>query len=315
MIIPKDDGYFKNFQGHDRFDVPEPVYRVTAGYGGEAYLIIGEDKVALYDCGMACFSEGLISNIHEVLDPLGKKPDYCLMSHSHYDHIGALPYVIKEWPDIIVCGAPKCEQVFNSEAARKTMVELGNNARDLYHCDCPPVIADGLRVDRKMEEGEEIDLGGITVKYFEAKGHTDCSVVYMVYPQKILFANESAAQLRGPGEPQTSCLKSFTQSIRSAEKMAALEPDHIIGMHYGYIDPSYNKQFFIDFIKEAEWELGLITRAIRNGYSDEEVCSIHESIYWDEARRVHQPYDANHLNTMIIIKRVRKTMEAGYGEL
>lgn len=98
--------------------------------------------------------------------------------------------------------------------------------------------------------------------------------------------------------------------------MAALKPDHIIGMHYGYIDPSYNEQFFIDYINEAEWELGLIMRAIRNGKTDEEVAEIHESIYWNESRRLNQPYDANHLNTMIIIRRVRHQMEEEeYGKL
>ncbi len=316
MITPKDNGYFKNFQGHDRFDVPEPVYRVTAGFGGEAYLIIGAEKTALYDCGMACYHKELISNIHEILDPLGKKPDYCLMSHTHYDHIGALPYVIEEWPDIEVCGAPKCVQVFSSDVAKKTMEELGNNARDLYGLDCPPITAEGLRIDHVMEEGEELDLGGVTVKYFEAKGHTDCSVVYMIYPKKILLANESVSQLRAPGDVRTSCLKSFRQSIESAKKMAALKPDHIIGMHYGCIAPEYNEQFFTDYINEAEWELGLIMRGIRNGLTDEEVCQLHESIYWNETRRLNQPYDANHLNTMIIIRRVRRQMEEEeYGKL
>ena len=49
MIIPKDNGYHRNFQGHDRFDVPEPIYRVTGGNGGESYLIIGSEKTALLD--------------------------------------------------------------------------------------------------------------------------------------------------------------------------------------------------------------------------------------------------------------------------
>lgn len=315
MIIPKENGYFKNFQGHDRFDVPEPVYRVTGGYGGESYLIIGRDKAALHDCGMACFSRELISNIHEVLDPLGMKPDYCIMSHSHYDHIGALPYILKEWPDMEVAGARKCVSVFNSEDAKRTMERLGNNARELYGCDCEPVTADGLRINHVMEEGEELDLGGVRVKFFEAKGHTDCSAIYMVYPKKILFANESMAQINGPGVVRTSCLKGFMQSIESARKAASLKAEYIIAMHYGLIPKSYNEKFFEDYIEEATWELGLIKRAINNGLTDDEVCKLHESIYWNEERRLNQPYDANHLNTMIIIKRVRREMEANNGKL
>ncbi|MBR6472515.1 MAG: MBL fold metallo-hydrolase [Firmicutes bacterium] len=313
MIIPKDNGFFKNFQGHDRFDVPEPVYRVTGGPGGESYLILGSDKTALFDCGMACFSRELICNIHEVLDPLGRKPDYILMSHSHYDHIGALPYILREWPEARVCGAAKCAKVFCSEEAKATIEELGNTARNVYGCDCPPVTAEGLRIDIILEDGDEISLGDETVRFYETKGHTDCSAAYMILPQKILFASESASQLGGPGDISTSCLKSFEQSIRSAEKMAALGAEYIICMHYGVIPQSYNEQFFTDYIEEAEWEWGLIKRCIKLGLTDEEVSDVHDIFYWNERKALAHPYEAHHLNTMIIIKRVRKEMEEENG--
>ncbi len=311
MILPKDNGYFSNFQGHDRFDVPEPVYRVTAGMGGESYLIIGKDKAALFDTGMACFAKELISNIHEVLDPMGKTPDYILLSHTHYDHIGALPYVLKEWPDAQVLGAEKCGHVFESYGALRTMAELGNKARLLYGADCGEITARGMRLDRALREGEEVDLGDVRVQYFAAKGHTDCSAIYLVLPGRILFANESMAQLKGPGELGTSPLKSFRQTIESAEKAASLKAEYIIGMHYGLIPREYNEQFFTDYIEEARWERDMIVKGLRNGLSDQEISNIHDMIYWNEKRAFNQPYDAYHLNTMIIIRRVRKAVEEG----
>ena len=311
MISPKDNGYFKNFQGHDRFDVPEPIYRVTAGMGGESYLIVGSKKTALHDTGMACFSEGLISNIHEILDPMGKTLDYVFMSHTHYDHIGALPYVLNEWPKAKVCGAEKAESVFQSSGALRTMEELGNKARILYGTDCPEITADGMRLDVALSEGETIDLGDVSVQFFEAKGHTDCSALYLLLPKRILFANESMAQVKGPGEISTSPLKSFSQTIESAKKAAALKPEYIIGMHYGMIPKEYNEKFFTDYIEEAEWERDLILKGLRNGLTDEEISDLHDKIYWNETRALNQPYDAYHLNTMIIIRRVRKAVEEG----
>ena len=311
MISPKDNGYFKNFQGHDRFDVPEPIYRVTAGMGGEAYLIIGRDKVALHDTGMACFAKDLIQNIHEVLDPLGKTLDIVFISHTHYDHIGALPYVLKEWPDAVVMGAEKAESVFRSEGALRTMAELGNKARILYGVDFDEITSEGMRLDRALKEGETVDLGEIRVQFFEAKGHTDCSSLYMVLPKKILFANESMAQIKGPGEIGTSPLKSFNQTIESAKKAASLKPDYIIAMHYGLIPTEYNEQFFSDYIEEASWERDMIVKGLKNGLTDQEISDMHDKIYWNEARALNQPYDAYHLNTMIIIRRVRKAFEEG----
>lgn len=315
MIIPKDNGYYENFQGHDRFDVPEPIYRVTGGQGGESYLIVGSEKTALFDCGMACWNRELISNIHEILDPLGKTLDYVLMSHTHYDHIGALPYLIKEWPEVKVCGAEKAVKVFTSEPALKTMRELGDNAADLYGADSGPVTTDGLRIDIVLKDGDVTDLGDIRAVFYESKGHTDCSASYMIEPMKVLFLSESVGQYEGPGRMDISVLKSFRQSFETAERMSALGAKRIVSMHYGFIPEYYNDKYFEEYINEAKWERELIVKCIKKGFSDDEISDIHDIFYWEEGLRAAHPYDAYHLNTMITIKLVRKEMEEEDGKL
>ena len=315
MIIPKDNGYYENFQGHDRFDVPEPIYRVTGGPGGESYLIIGSEKTALFDCGMACWNRELISNIHEILDPLGRTLDYVLMSHTHYDHIGALPYLIKEWPEVRVCGAEKAIKVFASEPALETMRELGDNAADLYEADSGPVTTDGLRIDIVLKDGDVTDLGDIRAVFYESKGHTDCSASYMIEPMKVLFLSESVGQYEGPGRMDISVLKSFRQSFETAERMSALGAKRIVSMHYGFIPEYYNDRYFEEYINEAKWERELIVKCIKKGFSDDEISDIHDIFYWEEGLRVAHPYDAYHMNTMITIKLVRKEMEEEDGKL
>ncbi len=315
MIIPKDNGYYENFQGHDRFDVPEPIYRVTGGNGCETYLIIGSEKTVILDCGMACFSRELISNIHELLDPRGKTLDYVLMSHTHYDHIGALPYIIDEWPEVKVCGDKKAIQVFSSEPAKQTMRELGDNATDLYGADFGPVKTDGLRIDVVMEDGDKISLGDISAVFYEAKGHTDCSASYMIEPMKVLFLSESIGQYEGPGKMSVSVLKSFRQSLEAAERMSRLGAKRLISMHYGIIPEYYNDKYFEEYIDEAKWERGLISKCIRKGMTDSEISDMHDVFYWEEGLRAAHPYDAYHLNTMITIKLVRKEMEEEDGKL
>ena len=315
MIIPKDNGYYENFQGHDRFDVPEPIYRVTGGQGGESYLIVGSEKTALFDCGMACWNRELISNIHEILDPLGKTLDYVLMSHTHYDHIGALPYLIKEWPEVKVCGAEKAVKVFTSEPALKTMRELGDNAADLYGADSGPVTTDGLRIDIVLKDGDVTDLGDIRAVFYESKGHTDCSASYMIEPMKVLFLSESVGQYEGPGRMDISVLKSFRQSFETAERMSAMGAKRIVSMHYGFIPEYYNDKYFEEYINEAKWERELIVKCIKKGFSDDEISDIHDIFYWEEGLRAAHPYDAYHMNTMITIKLVRKEMEEEDGKL
>ena len=288
----------------DSFNLPAPLVRVTGGRGGEAILILGSEKTGLYDCGMACFSDRLIENIHNVLDEQKRTLDYIFLSHTHYDHIGALPYLLKEWPETKVCGGEKAVKVFASEGAKKTMVRLGNAAKEQFGTDIE-ITAEGMRVDIVMKDGDSISLGMEKVTAFVTKGHTDCSMSYMLDPQKILFASESTGVINGTGFMYPSILKSYDDAVESALKLKKLEVKDIIVPHYGVLENGAKKTFFDDFIEAAKAERQLIFEGIREGLSDEEILERHKAVYWSEARNVNQPYPAYKLNAEITIRLTR----------
>lgn len=290
------DQVYKNFEGYDRFDFPDGIYRVTAGKGGESYLIDGGEKVALYDCGMAFCSRGLIENIEKVLKSIGReKPDAILVSHTHYDHIGALPYIIEKWPDITVYGAEKVKEVFQSEGAIATMERLGTAARDKFGGEeyrDAHITARGMRIDKVVSEGDVIDLGKRKIMVYETKGHTDCSLSFLLLPDRILFASESTGVLRTKGMMHTAILKDYDQCIESAEKCRNLRPSLIIGNHYGVVPAFYTDQYFTEFVKSAEEEKKYIMDLAHKGLSFDQILQGVKDKYWTEDRAKAQPLEA-----------------------
>lgn len=300
--------FFENFAGHDRTDFPSPLVRVTGGPGGEAILILGSEKTALYDCGMACFADNLIENLKTVLNAEGKTLDYILLSHTHYDHIGALPYVLQVWPEAQVCGLQKAKEVFAHPNARATMERLGNNAKALYGVEGIEITAAGMRVDRVLADGDSISLGAETITAYETKGHTDCSASYLLSPEKILFTSESTGMQVTSMLVQTSPLKSYDDCFASAARLKTFDVNDLILPHYGRLPSFRNQTYFDDFIKEAELEQHMLEEAIRQGLSDDELLQLHMRRYWSEKRNKAQPFAAYALNTQIIIRQLRKKL-------
>ena len=71
------------------------------------------------------------------------------------------------------------------------MIEsMGKTASLHYGKDPKEVTVRGLRVDRVLKNGDIIDMGPEKILAFETKGHTDCSMSYLLEPEGILLASE-----------------------------------------------------------------------------------------------------------------------------
>lgn len=301
---------FKDFSGHDRNAYPAPVIRVTGGMGGEALLIQGPEKTVLYDAGMACFSDRLLGNLERVLNQTDSKLDYIILSHTHYDHIGGLPYVLERWPDAEVCASEKAARVFQSAGAKKTMLELGANAAKNYGIDHVEILVEPLRVDRIVKDGERIELGACSdgsaayIEVLETRGHTDCALTYLLQPEGILFTCESTGVLVNPDYNDVSALKDFDETISVAERLKTVDFKWLISPHYGVVPQWFNDKYFDLYIEGAERERDFIKELVLTGKSFEEILEAHKDIYWKKGRADAQPFAAYRLNTESEIRQI-----------
>ena len=302
------DVFDKNF---NRFDFPADVYRVTGGRGGEALLIMGSEKTALLDCGMAFCGSRMVKNLKDRLEENGRATlNYVLLSHSHYDHMGALPYVKKAFPDAEVYASRRCKEILQRPNARKLIKKLGTAARELYEPEnTSDILVDDLEVDRILEDGDVILLGKERIVALETRGHTDCSMSYALEPIRLLFTSESTGIIETSEYVDTPILKDFDDAMKSLKKCMDYGAEYICLPHCGMIPASFNETYWKMFKEACDDRLDFVRKQKAMGFDSEEMSDNYIKKYWDPALKQIQPMEAYAINSRAVIKAILKALK------
>ncbi|MFH1086442.1 MAG: MBL fold metallo-hydrolase, partial [Chloroflexota bacterium] len=90
------DWGIRTFHGHE--------YSTHRGTTYNAYLIV-DDQIALVDTVWGPFTEELLANIRQVVDPA--RINYMVANHAEMDHSGGLPAVMRAAPGAQVLVSPR----------------------------------------------------------------------------------------------------------------------------------------------------------------------------------------------------------------
>ena len=144
-------------------------YETEKGSTYNAYLVKGNNKVALFDTVKAEHTDTLISNIKQIIEP--DRIDYIISNHSEMDHTGALPEILK-----IV----KPEKLLCSRKGAETL------QLHFHRDDWPLEIVDKETV---------LDLGGKTVQFVASPMlHWPESMVSYIPEDAVLISNDIFGQ-------------------------------------------------------------------------------------------------------------------------
>ena len=133
--------------------------RFLPGKGGDCILITGSERTALWDTGMFYCAPSAIEMTRSLLG--GRGLDYIILSHTHYDHIGALTELRRAFPEARVICSEYGAYVLGREGARKVMKDLSLVAAKMYMDEpagLPEFDASGFYADASVKTGDVITM-------------------------------------------------------------------------------------------------------------------------------------------------------------
>lgn len=285
------------------------VRRIVPSKGCDVHLLQTEEKAVLLDTGMFHCSENTIKLLKDALN--GRKLDFVLLSHTHYDHVGGIPALREAYPGLKIYGSEYAAYVLGREGARRVMRQLAGDAAKTYigeHAILCDYNEDSLFIDEIIKEGDEVSLGSKVLKVYETKGHTNCSLTFFEPETRTLFPSESTGVYVDPTWIDVSILSGYQDTINSIKKCAGLQAKILHVPHYGKLEEISPEDFFALAIQSAEAFKDIVLEHWAKACSDEEVMEVCRNEIWATKVKGHedQPlaaFDANTKAFLNILKR------------
>ena len=210
------------------------------------YLLDGARPV-LFDGGLTCAANNYIRDVVEVLGD--REPSLLLLTHSHFDHCGAVSPLRDAFPGLEVGASAKAAEILTSPRAVQRIATLNEQAIDLALSlgadEIPRQRFRPFPVARILSDGDSIRLdGGVSVEVLATPGHTWDFLSYYIPERRILISSESVGFADADGYIFTEFLVDYDTYVASIERMRALEVEALCLGHFHVYTGEDARRFF-----------------------------------------------------------------------
>lgn len=276
------------------------------------YLLDG-DRPAIFDADLSCLGEIYTAEIKKVLGR--RKPAYCFLTHSHFDHCGAVSVLKNNFSSMQIISSGKARKILVRPNAIALIRELNHSAElslnELGIEFRTSANFEPFEIDNTIGNGEVIQLAkDLTVCAYETPGHTWDCLSYFIPEKKVLFSSEAAGQPDLTGYIFSECLAACDEYHQSIKLLSRLNSDVICLVHI-FVYPGQDSR---KFLRDSIAEYGRFRKLVENSLIEENwdmdrVKKRIRAFEYDSNPGPKQIESANLLNLEARIKAVQNHMD------
>ena len=198
-------------------------------------FICKNDPPIIFDPGVSAFGPLYYRTLLPVVKE--SQPLLILLTHSHFDHCGAAPYLLRKFPHARVGASTRATEVLQKESAidliRRFNAEYEEQMADDIKGE--DISFSSLTVDLQLKEGDRVELeNGSHFQVFETPGHTRDCLSYFFPDPGVLVAGEAAGVPEGDFI-HSVFLANYEDYINSIQKLSTIGAEALCIAHVGIL--------------------------------------------------------------------------------